>query len=63
MGVKLYYDLSVTGDVYYNEEKYHQDRQLRKLQSTAASSLRKFADRFDLIFNNANQNQNNKDNE
>ena len=63
VGVKLYYDLSVTVDVYYNEEKYHQDRQLRKLQSTAASSLRKFADQFDLIFNNANQNQNNKDNE
>lgn len=54
VGVRLYYDLSVTGDVYYNEEKYRQDRQLRKLQSTAATSLRKFADRFDLIFNNQN---------
>ena len=63
VGVKLYYDLSVTGDVYYNEEKYQQDRQLRKLQSTAASSLRKFADRFDLIFNNVKQNQNNNSNE
>ena len=63
VGVKLYYDLSVTGDVFYNEEKYLQDRQLRKLQSTAASSLRKFADRFDLIFNNASNNQNNNSNE
>lgn len=54
VGVRLYYDLSVTGDVYFNEEKYRQDRQLRKLQSTAASSLRRFADRFDLIFNNQN---------
>lgn len=52
VGVRLYYDLSVTGDVYYNEEKYLQDRQLRKLQSTAASSLRRFADKFDLLFNN-----------
>ena len=58
VGVRLYYDLSVTGDVYYNEEKYRQDRQLRKLQSTAASSLRKFADRFDQIFNNQNTPQN-----
>ena len=57
VGVRLYYDLSVTGDVYYNEEKYRQDRQLRKLQSTAASSLRRFADRFDLIFNNPNTQQ------
>ena len=63
VGVKLYYDLSVTGDVFYNEEKYLQDRQLRKLQSTAALSLRKFADRFDLIFNNASNNQNNNSNE
>ncbi len=63
VGVKLYYDLSVTGDVYYNEEKYWQDRQLRKLQSTAASSLRKFADRFDLLFNNANNNQSANNNE
>ena len=63
VGVKLYYDLSVTGDVFYNEEKYLQDRQLRKLQSTAASSLRKFAYRFDLIFNNANNNQNTNSNE
>lgn len=52
VGVRLYYDLSVTGDVYYNEEKFVQDRQLRKLQSNAASSLRRFADKFDLIFNN-----------
>ena len=57
VGVRLYYDLSVTGDVYFNEEKYRQDRQLRKLQSTAASSLRRFADRFDLIFNNQNTQQ------
>lgn len=52
VGVRLYYDLSATGDVYYNEEKFVQDRQLRKLQSNAASSLRRFADKFDMIFNN-----------
>lgn len=51
VGVRLYYDLSVTGDVYYNEEKFEQDRKLRKLQSTASSSLRQFADQFDRIFN------------
>ena len=51
VGVRLYYDLSSTGDVFYNEEKYQQDRQLRKLQSTASSSLRNFADQFDKIFN------------
>ena len=57
VGVRLYYDLSVTGDVYYNDEKFDQDRKLRKLQSTASSSLRKFADQFDRIFNNQPQKQ------
>lgn len=55
VGVRLYYDLSVTGDVYYNADKFEQDRKLRKLQSTASGSLRKFADQFDKIFNNQNK--------
>jgi len=52
VGVRLYYDLSATGDVFYNEEKYTQDKQLRRMQSAAANSLRSFADKFDMIFNN-----------
>jgi predicted ATP-dependent serine protease len=55
VGVRLYYDLSVTGDVYYNADKFEQDRKLRKLQSSASGSLRKFADQFDKIFNNQNK--------
>ena len=51
VGVRLYYDLSGTGDVSYNEEKFIQDQQLRKLQSDAASNLRHFADKFDKLFN------------
>lgn len=51
VGVRLYYDLSGTGDVSYNEEKYIQDQQLRKLQSDAARNLRHFADKFDKLFN------------
>ena len=58
VGVRLYYDLSVTGDVFYNEERFLQDRQLRKLQSNAASSLRRFADKFDMIFNNKSDKEN-----
>ena len=57
VGVRLYYDLSVSGDVFYNQEKFEQDRKLRKLQSTAAGSLRKFADQFDRIFNKQNGNE------
>lgn len=51
VGVRLYYDLSGTGDVSYNEEKFIQDQQLRKLQSDAANNLRHFADKFDKLFN------------
>lgn len=58
VGVRLYYDLSVTGDVYYNEEKFEQDRMLRHLQSTASTSLRRFADQFDRIFNRDNSKPN-----
>ena len=58
VGVRLYYDLSVTGDVFYNEEKFEQDRKLRRLQSTASTSLRKFADQFDRIFNRDNSKSN-----
>ena len=54
VGVRLYYDLSGTGDVSYNEEKYIQDQQLRKLQSDAANNLRHFADKFDKLFNKNN---------
>ena len=52
VGVRLYYDLSATGDVKYNSERFRQDRQLGKLQSNATASLRHFADKFDKIFNN-----------
>ena len=51
VGVRLYYDLGATGDVFYDEERYSQDKQLRKIQSAAANSLRSFADKFDMVFN------------
>ena len=53
VGVRLYYDLSTTGDVYYNAERFTQDRQIRKLQSEAGSSMRNFADKFDSLFGNS----------
>lgn len=52
VGVRLYYDLGATGDVFYDEDKFRQDKQIRKIQSDAANSLRSFADKFDMVFNN-----------
>ena len=58
VGVRLYYDLSTTGDVFYNEERFNQDRQIRKLQSEAGKSMRGYADKFDMLFENIkNKNQ------
>lgn len=54
VGVRLYYDLGATGDVFYNEERYKNDQQIRRLQSNAANSIRNLADQFDLLFNSIN---------
>ena len=54
VGVRLYYDLGATGDVFYNEERYRNDQQIRRLQSKAANSIRNLADQFDLLFNSIN---------
>ena len=54
VGVKLYYNLSQSGDVYYDEERYENDRKLRKLQSEVSSQLHDYADKFNQLFNNIN---------
>ena len=54
VGIRLYYDLGATGDVFYNEERYRNDQQIRRLQSNAANSIRNLADQFDLLFNRIN---------
>ena len=54
VGVRLYYDLGATGDVFYNKERYRNDQQIRRLQSNAANSIRNLADQFDLLFNSIN---------
>ena len=52
VGVRLYYDLSTTGDVFYNEERFNQDRQIRRLQSEAGNSMCSYAEKFDRLFDN-----------
>lgn len=53
VGVRLYYDLSTTGDVRFDEERYEKDARIRRMQTEVANSLRKYADRFDELFNNS----------
>ena len=51
VGVKLYYNLSSTGDVSFNEQRYRQELQLRNLQNNVTTQLRDFATQFDNLFN------------
>ena len=52
VGVKLYYSLEATGDVFFDEERFQLDLQMRKLQSNVSAQLRDFASEFDKLFNN-----------
>ena len=56
VGVKLYYNLSSTGDVTFDEERFVSDRKLRKVQSEVSSQLRDFASQFDQLFNKTQTN-------
>lgn len=55
VGVKLYYDLSTTGDVSYDEERFEKDARIRKMQSEVADNLRHYADKFDELFSSNNK--------
>ena len=58
VGVKLYYNLSTTGDVNFDEERYEQDQSIRRMQRNVRNQLHDFADRFDELFNNLNREKN-----
>ena len=51
VGVKLYYNLSTTGDVSFDTDRYERDMELRKLQSNVSTRIRDFASQFDQLFN------------
>lgn len=51
VGVKLYYNLSTTGDVSYDEERYRQEQNIRRLQKSVRNQLHDFANQFDQVFN------------
>ena len=51
VGVKLYYNLSSKGDVFFDEDRYQQELQLRNLQKDVSSQIRDFANQFDNLFN------------
>lgn len=51
VGVKLYFNLSTRGDVCFDEERYEQDQNIRRLQRDVRNQLHDFADQFDQVFN------------
>ena len=38
VGIRLYYDLGVEGDVFYDEKRFRQDQQIRSLQAKAVET-------------------------
>lgn len=51
VGVKLYYRLDQSGNVFYDEERLDRDERLHAMQRDVSGQLRDFADRFDQLFN------------
>lgn len=52
VGIRLYYSLSSTGDVYYDVERYENEQRLKRMQKDVSNGIRNIADEFDQIFNN-----------
>lgn len=52
VGIRLYYSLSSTGDVYYDVERYESEQRLKRMQKEVSNGIRTIADEFDQIFNN-----------
>lgn len=52
VGVKLYYNLSTTGDVFFDEERYEKEQRLKRMQKDVSKNIRNIADEFDQLFNN-----------
>lgn len=50
VGIKLYYNLSTTGNVEYDQERFEKDARIRQMQKDVSSSIRRYADKFDELF-------------
>jgi predicted ATP-dependent serine protease len=58
VGVKLYYNLITTGDVFFDEQRYNQDREIQRMQQGVRTQLHDFANKFDRVFNQQNSKRN-----
>ncbi|MGP2571241.1 RAD55 family ATPase [Ornithobacterium rhinotracheale] len=52
VGVKLYYNLGVEGDVYYDVERLERDRETRQTYFEISKNLKNYSDKFDQLFSN-----------
>lgn len=50
VGVRLFFNLTSTGDVFYDQERFELEQRLRKTQAQVSSDIRDFADKFDELF-------------
>ena len=47
VGVRLYYNLEQGGNVFYDAERFEDDRCIRQMQKNVGNAIRNFADEFD----------------
>ena len=47
VGVRLYYKLEQSGSVFYDAERFEDDRHIKQMQKNVGSVIRNFADEFD----------------
>lgn len=50
VGVKLYYNLEKTGNVFFDEQRFENEQIIRKEQKAITTRIRNYADQFDKLF-------------
>jgi predicted ATP-dependent serine protease len=51
VGIRLYYNLSTEGNVFYDEKRFEQDAKIKHIQANVSEQIRHFANSFDKLFN------------
>ena len=47
VGVRLYYSLEQGGNVFYDAERFEDDKHIKQMQKNVGNAIRNFADEFD----------------
>lgn len=57
VGVRLYYNLETGGNVFYDSVRFENDKRIKQMQKDVTDRIRNFADEFDNVINQRNNNE------